>query len=93
MEAGWPAWRVARELNTNHPAVGKIKKRFNKIVDLGNLPRSGRPPKLTRAKRWYILWLIRNNRLLLRDEFVYSTDGIVYRDTIKRVIQFYYKRK
>lgn len=93
LHTGKSARYVADQFYTDHKAVLNIAKKFTTSTTLENRPRSGRPPKLSRAERRYILRLIRQDRLISWDALVGSMGGIVSRRTVQRAVSFYYRRK
>jgi transposase len=59
--AGMSKRAVALALQTDHKTVSKVERRFAQTAIVLNKPRIGRPIKLNRAQRRYILRIIRKN--------------------------------
>ncbi|KAJ2897773.1 transposase [Zalerion maritima] len=93
LHTGMSARAVGAEFRTDHKVVMKIKKRFDETGTIQYQPRSGRPHKLTRAERRYIMRMIRKDRLITWDALVDSLDARVSKRTIRRTVALYYKRK
>ncbi|KAH7114027.1 hypothetical protein EDB81DRAFT_589991, partial [Dactylonectria macrodidyma] len=78
---GKSARYVADQFYTDHKAVLNIAKKFSTSTTLENRTRNGRPHKLSRVERRYILRLIRQDRLISWDALVGSMGGRVSRRT------------
>lgn len=93
LEAGLSQRAVARQFKTSHGAVAKVLKRFRETGSVKNKPRSGRPSVLNRAQKLYILRMIRRDRSISWDALVSEFDCKVSQSTIRRVVNYHYKRK
>lgn len=84
---------VARVFNTTPSTTHKIFHRWDHDHTLEKKKRKGRPLKLTPAERRYIIILTKRERSITWAALVGTMGGRVHRDTIKRTLRSYWKRK
>ncbi|KID83216.1 transposase [Metarhizium guizhouense ARSEF 977] len=93
LDAGVSARRVAQEFNTTHSTVLRIKKTWTESRTLAVKPRKGRPLKLSRTARRYIIRMASRDRQISYDALIGATPTQVSRRTIQRVMATHFGRK
>lgn len=93
LHTGMSQRAVAREFSTDHRAVDRIAKRYLNTRTFDDKRRKGRPSKLNRVDRRYILRKIRQDRFITWEALAQEMDGAVSVRTLQRAVSFHYKRK
>jgi transposase len=91
--AGRSARAVAAEFNTTHSTVLSLKKRFEATNSIEYKPRPGRPSKLTKAEKRYIVRMVYKDREITWGALTNEVNKPVSVDPIRRVVRSHFKRK
>jgi transposase len=85
--------QVAQEFHTTPSTVHRIYKRWEKHQTFEKKTRSGRPEKLNRRQRNYLLCLLKRNRRITYGQLHTSSPCPVSKRTIQRIVHRHHGRK
>jgi transposase len=84
---------LATEFNTTKSAVWKIVNRFQTDQTISPKPRTGRPAKLTKEQRKYVILLLKRDRDISWKALVHDAGVAVCVNTLRNAIGKHYSRK
>jgi transposase len=90
LDTGMSLRRVAREFNTTHTTALRVKQRWLAISTHKNKPRKGRPERLIRVKKRYIMRLAKKDRQITYEVLCDTAPMCISRRTMRRLFRTNY---